>query len=94
MTEQQHPITRPFFAKCATASVRYRGTDFQNPLVNLSLCIRIAKGRLSHYPDSKGKPTIEFVGCNCHWIYGTEADRDEDLNRLVSLLVDDFKQSI
>lgn len=85
MTKQQHPITPPFFAVCATESVRYRRTDIQNYPVNLSLCKHIAKDMFNQYPDNIGMPTIKFVGCDCFWIYNKEEDRNEDFDRIVRI---------
>ena len=80
-----HPITRPFFTVCATESIRYQNTDFQNWPINLSLCMHIQKDKYSIYPDNVGRPAIKFIGCELSWIYNTEKDRDEDFDRIVRI---------
>jgi hypothetical protein len=73
------------FIECSIPSIKYlRGETVVNHAVNLDLCQKIRKTRLSWYPDNTGKPAIDFDGCDAKWTFNTEAERDGEYSRLVA----------
>lgn len=82
-------MSKPYFVECSLPERSYRQSVITNSAVNLSLCKQIRKSRISWYPDNKGIPSIEFVGCDAEWAYNTDAEREADYNRIISLNQDE-----
>jgi hypothetical protein len=76
----------PQLIKCSVESIRYlRGETVCNLPVNIDLCKSIRKSKFSWYPDNKGKPSIQFLGCDQEWVFDRDKDRDSEFERILEL---------
>lgn len=76
----------PYFIECSVPEIVYlHGHKHTNQPVNLGLCPSICKTQLKWYPDNVGKPAIFFVGCDQHWAFNSEAERDVEFSKIVSI---------
>lgn len=81
------------FVRCSVPEITYQGgAKITNNAVNIDLCTvmrlstyyRAEINEHAWYPDTTGKPSIKFDGCDAEWVYNNEADRDADYQRIVT----------
>lgn len=77
-----------FFIKCSIDSIVYlRGETVVNRPVNLVLCKSIQKRNYAWYPDNKGLPAIEFLGCDVTWVYEDVESRDKEFEEISEIQI-------
>jgi len=54
-----------------------------NKPVNIDLCKSLEKSTALWNLNSKGFPSIEFIGCNKKWIFNNESERDKEFERII-----------
>jgi hypothetical protein len=83
------------FIECSTPSVEYRrGQTVENHAVNIDLCTRLRKSRLTWYPDNTGLAAIDFDGIDTKWAFRKEEDRNAEYTRIIALSNGDRNGSV